>query len=66
MTNFKFKKITPKELEELSGMPETTQAYYRCVDPSKIPPYYKIGKHVIYNESDVLSWIQSCRKGGEK
>lgn len=50
--------ITPRELANELGLPETTIAQwrYRHIGPS----YLKVGRHVRYRREDVDRWIDGC------
>lgn len=51
--------LTPKEFEELFGIPEKTQANWRTLN--KGPAYYKLGGKVRYAEKDIETWQRNCR-----
>lgn len=45
------------------GVPEGTLAQWRHRGIG--PRYIKVGKHVRYDERDVLAWLEANRRGGE-
>lgn len=52
------KYLTPQEAAELIGVRVQTLAVWRC--RQKSPPYINVeGKRVIYDQDDLLAWIDS-------
>lgn len=49
------KLITPKELADLVRSNENTLAYWRHMGTG--PRWAKLGRRIVYRESDVQSWI---------
>lgn len=56
--------LNPPQVSVLLGdVPEGTLAQWRHRGVG--PRYIKVGKHVRYDERDVLVWLESCRRGGD-
>ena len=51
--------LTPKEVEEMLGIPLKTLATWRT--QNKGPAYHKLGGKVRYSEEDIKDWHRNCR-----
>lgn len=59
--------LTPKQVAEMTGHPETVLAVYRSrrntgLSPEAGPPFLKIGREVFYTRTDVEDFL--ARKRG--
>lgn len=55
------KLLTTKEVADMLRTPHETVRYWRSA--GKGPTWFKIGRRVLYAESDVLAFIASARAG---
>lgn len=53
------KLLSPEDVSELIGIPETTLAQWRYRKQGM--PYLRIGRLVRYDEADVDAYLQRCR-----
>jgi len=53
------KLLTPEDVSELTGIPETTLAQWRYRKQGM--PYLRIGRLVRYDHADVIAYLQRCR-----
>lgn len=53
--------LTPKQLSEFIGVPETTLAQNRYLKNDFLIPYVKVGGHVRYLKDDVLAYLKANR-----
>lgn len=49
--------LTMEEVAERTRLPLATLRYYRTLNPRKGPASAKLGRSVVYRESDVEAWI---------
>ena len=54
-------KITTKQCADLLGISPATLESARCRGQEGYPPFYKIGRRVVYSRSEVERWMQTCR-----
>lgn len=54
--------ITTKEAATLLKKSEWSMVMLRKAKSG--PPYYRIGKAVLYDRQELTQWIQSCRVAG--
>jgi predicted DNA-binding transcriptional regulator AlpA len=59
------KLLTPTDFQNIFGIPETTQAVWRCTGRYNLP-YIKLGRLVRYRRTDVEAWLQERSVGGAK
>ncbi len=50
-------------VSERTGIPVNTLRFYRAQGTGG-PPSFKLGRRVVYDESDVEAWIDEARKAG--
>jgi excisionase family DNA binding protein len=55
--------MTLHEVSEMLRVPEATLYGWRYRGDG--PPSYKVGRHVRYSRSGVLSWLESQRSSGD-
>ena len=58
-----FSKMSRVEVSEFTGIPVTTLCFWATMHPDRLP-YYKYGKRVWYNRSEVLAFIAASKVGG--
>lgn len=51
--------LTVSEVAEMTRLPATTLRYFRH-EGTKGPKSAKLGRRVVYRESDVLAWIEAA------
>jgi len=56
------KMLTIKELSELLRVPISTIWQWTF---KKIIPYYKIGRHCLFKEDEIMQWLESKKQGGK-
>lgn len=59
---FIFSKMSPQEVSQILGVTVGTLAQWRHHGRYSLP-YFKIGRLVYYNRSDVMKFIEGCRIG---
>jgi predicted DNA-binding transcriptional regulator AlpA len=58
------KPIRLREVSEATGIPEGTLRYFRSV--GKGPRSFKLGRAVVYDEADVIAWIEEQREASQQ
>ena len=58
------KLLTITEVAEMTRLPEATLRWFRH-EGTKGPKSAKLGRRVVYRESDVLAWIENAFADGE-
>lgn len=56
--------LTTTEVAALLRTPSETVRYWRHV--GKGPKSFKVGRRVLYSESDVFAWIADQQRAGER
>ena len=56
--------INPQQAAEFLGVSPDTLAVWRCTRRYAIP-YIKIGRRVMYDEADLVDWLESRKVGGK-
>ena len=51
--------LTVPEVAEMTRLPEATLRWFRH-EGTKGPKSFKLGRRIVYRESDVLAWIENA------
>lgn len=54
----KHRLLTPNEAAKFLGVSAGTLAVWRCVARYSLP-YVKVGRKILYEEADLLTWLES-------
>lgn len=52
--------ITPRDLDECFGIPESTQRLFRA--RGDFVPHYRVGRRVMYRRAEVAQWVEDRRQ----
>jgi len=58
------RRLTTEQAALILGVQPNSLALWRCVKRHSLP-YYRVGRRVYYRLSDVLAFMETCRREGK-